>query len=166
MSNLPFIQPKKEIYLNLCVILIIINHLANTPKGKRNLTFERLQNFYFLVNNPIILNKVILLADRKEIDVKESYFYKVDSISLDVDDLYDKNKMKTLIQIISLQGYISIEISPEGSFVFYLSDKGVSLVSSLDSEYFKEINQLVEALLFLRSQSIGKIVGFIRNAIR
>ncbi|NUF32313.1 hypothetical protein HUN28_19210, partial [Acinetobacter oleivorans] len=104
--------------------------------------------------------------DRKEIDIKESYFYKVDSISLDVDDLYDKNKMKTLIQIISLQGYISIEISPEGSFVFYLSDKGVSLVSSLDSEYFKEINQLVEALLFLRSQSIGKIVGFIRNAIR
>ncbi|WP_279722602.1 ABC-three component system middle component 4 [Acinetobacter baumannii] len=166
MSNLPFIQPKRDIYLNLGILLIIINRLAVTSNGKRNLSFERLQCFYFLVNNPLILNKVVSLAERKEINIKNSYFYKVESVSLDVDDLYDKNKLKLLIKIISLYGYLSVEINSDSGFVFYLSDKGSNLVSSLDSDYFNEINQLVEALLFLRSKSISKIVGFIRNAIR
>jgi hypothetical protein len=166
MNNLPFIQPRKELYLNISVILIIIGHMSTTPRGKKNLNIEKLQMFYYLVNNPIVLNKVIVLAEKNKVYIEDSYFYLVDSISLDVDDLYDRDKIKILIKMISLQGYLSVDFNEDNGFSFYLNERGVEVLSSLNSNYFEKINKYVEAIYFLRSLTASKISGLISNAIR
>mgnify|MGYP006157637109 CR=1 FL=1 len=85
MNNLPYLQPKKELFLNLSILLLIINKLGLTVKGKKNLSFDKIRIFYFLINNPIILNKFLYLSGKELLEVDELDCYTVDSISINVD---------------------------------------------------------------------------------
>lgn len=165
MNNLPYLQPKKELFLNLSILLLIINKLGLTVKGKKNLSFDKIRIFYFLINNPIILNKFLYLSGKELLEVDELDCYTVDSISINVDDLYDVEKIKILIKIVTLKGYVSVDLNKDDGFVFYLNQDGSSIVSKLETEYFNKINKFIDAILFLRSFSLSKINSLVNSAI-
>ncbi|WP_370623849.1 ABC-three component system middle component 4 [Vibrio parahaemolyticus] len=64
MSKLPYIQPNKDKHYNLGIILILLNSLSRTKRGKLNITIERLQIFYFLVTRPVFMNQVLSLSGK------------------------------------------------------------------------------------------------------
>jgi len=165
MNNLPYLQPKKELFLNLSILLLIINKLGLTVKGKKNLSFDKIRIFYFLINNPIILNKFLYLSGKELLEVDELDCYTVDSISINVDDLYDVEKIKILIKIVTLKGYVSVDLNKDDGFVFHLNQDGSSIVSKLETEYFNKINKFIDAILFLRSFSLSKINSLVNSAI-
>ncbi|WP_337917170.1 ABC-three component system middle component 4, partial [Vibrio cholerae] len=98
MSKLPYIQPNKDKYYNLGIILILLNSLSRTKRGKLNITIERLQIFYFLVTRPVLMNQVLSLAGKKLKELEEVDVYSVSTISQNVDELFDKNKIRLLLK--------------------------------------------------------------------
>ena len=98
-------------------------------------------------------------------EVDELDCYTVDSISINVDDLYDVEKIKILIKIVTLKGYVSVDLNKDDGFVFYLNQDGSSIVSKLETEYFNKINKFIDAILFLRSFSLSKINSLVNSAI-
>ncbi|WP_288455944.1 ABC-three component system middle component 4 [uncultured Acinetobacter sp.] len=166
MKKLPFIQPKKEFYLNVAVLLLVLNKLFETSRGKKNLNIDRIQTFYFLVNNPQILNKVLAHFNKKQIEIDVTDYYTVEKIFLDVSDLYDKKKLAVLIRFITLKGYVAVDFTKEDGFVFCLNSSGEDIVESLNSSYFKKITFFTEAALTLRSKNLSSINTFINSLIR
>lgn len=164
MNSLPYIQPRNEIYLNIGVVLIIINYFFCTVRGKKNLNIERIQLLYFIVNNPLIMNRIIGISGKNQIQLSDSYAYGVNSFSLNVDDLYDKERLKYLIKTISILGYLAVENKDD--FVFFLNEKGLSVVSDLNSDYFLDIKRFIESISFLKSKSNSAISNLINESIR
>ena len=72
-----------------------------------------------MINNPIILNKFLYLSGKELLEVDELDCYTVDSISINVDDLYDVEKIKILIKIVTLKGYVSVDLNKDDGFVFF-----------------------------------------------
>ena len=166
MSDLPYIQPKKELDLNMGILLLILDNLAETVRGKRNLNIEKMQIFYFLVNNPLILNKALSMLGQQQRSINHCEYYTVENLLLDVDDLYDKSKIALLLKMMSIKGYISVEFNKNEGFVFYLSEEGKKTLLHLDCNYFNKVREIVKAASILRSKSLGKLNGLVNTVVR
>jgi hypothetical protein len=166
MNNLPYLQPDKDYFYNVGILILIIGKLARTKRKKLVLTIDKLQTFYFLVTRPVFLNRVLELADKRQFFIDESDYYTVDTISLNVDELFNRNKVITLLKTISLKGYIATSFSEKEGFMFELNDKGNSKIAALDEGYFKKINTFIESLANLQSESSSKINSYINVILK
>ncbi len=118
MSKLPFIQPERELHYNLGILLLILGSLAQTSRNKKVLTIDKIQSFYFLVTKPAFLNKVLMLANKRQIAIDDVDYYTVDTLSVNVDELFDRERLLIMIKILSSKNYLSSEYSSsEGFFI-------------------------------------------------
>ena len=94
MYKLPFIIPDEKIELNLTLLLMIIDSLSSTSRGKKNLNNERLLVYFYLIKNPHNLNKLLVSLSKKNINLKsyELLSYKAENQSLET--LYDMSTLK------------------------------------------------------------------------
>ncbi|EJE4206113.1 ABC-three component system middle component 4 [Vibrio parahaemolyticus] len=161
MSKLPYIQPNKDKHYNLGIILILLNSLSRTKRGKLNITIERLQIFYFLVTRPVLMNQVLSLSGKNVKKLEEVDVYSVSTISQNVDELFDKNKIRALLKELISYGYIDVNLTEKDGFVFELSNIGKSKVKDLKSGYFLKIISFSESLKLLLSESTSKLNSYI-----
>ena len=161
MSKLPYIQPNKDKHYNLGIILILLNRLSRTKRGKLNITIERLQIFYFLVTRPVLMNQVLSLAGKKVKELDEVDVYSVNTISQNVDELFDKNKIRILLKELISYDYIDVHFNEKDGFLFELNDIGKSKVEELNSGYFIKIMKFSESLSLLLSESTSKLNSYI-----
>ncbi|OEE91446.1 MULTISPECIES: ABC-three component system middle component 4 [Vibrio] len=165
MNKLPYIQPAKDIDYNIGIVLIILNNLSRTKRGKLNLNFERLQIFYFLATRPVFLNQVLVMADKNEHMLDEMDFFSVDTISQNVDELFDRKKTRLLLKELVLKEYVDVTLSEKDGFLFELNTLGKSIADKLDSGYFIKIVNFTKSLQLLLSVSTSKLNSYINNNI-
>lgn len=166
MSNLPFIQPDRELYYNLGVLLLIVNKLALTKTKKPVLTFDRMQSYYFLVTKPNFLNKVLRLAGKNQVHVSDSDFYTVENLAINVDELFDRERLIALVKLLANRNQISATYSAKDGFVFQLTECGTEIAGKLTEGQFKKIDHYAEQLAQMQSQSPSKLSGFINQVIK
>lgn len=166
MNKLPYIQLERELYYNLGILLLILENLAQTPRKKQVLTIDKIQSFYFLVTRPVFLNKVLKLAKKRQIAIDDSDYYTVDTLSVNVDKLFDREQLLIMIKILSSKNYLLSEYSNSEGFLFELTDTGKSIARKLESGYFRKIRMFIEQLSSLQSQGPSKLNGHINKVLR
>ncbi|WP_288129690.1 ABC-three component system middle component 4 [Microbulbifer sp.] len=166
MNKLPYIQPERELHYNLGILLLILGSLAKTSRNKKVLTIDKIQSFYFLVSKPAFLNKVLMLANKRQIAVDDVDYYTVDTLSVNVDELFDRERLLIMIKILSSKKYLSCEYSNSEGFLFDLTDTGKSIASKLESGYFQKLKLFIEQLSSLQSQSPSKLNGYINTVLK
>lgn len=166
MNKLPYIQPDQELHYNLGILILILGSLAETSRRKKVLTIDKMQSFYFLVTRPAFLNKVLMLAKKRQIAIDDVDYYTVDTLSVNVDELFDRDRLLIMIEILSSKNFLSSEYSRTEGFLFYLTDAGKFIESKLEDGYFRKIKVFVEQLSLLQSQSPSKLNGHINTVLR
>jgi hypothetical protein len=164
--KLPYIQPERELYYNLGVLLLILDSLAQTKRQKKVLTIDKIHMFYFLVTRPAFLNKVLSLAGKNQINIDESDYYTIDTLSVNVDELFDRRRLLTMIQILSSKKYLSVAYSNSEGFLFDLSEIGKSKTGQLQEGYFSKIRLFISQLSLLQSQNSSKLNVYINTVLK
>lgn len=150
----------------LGILLLILNNLAKTKKNKKVLTTDKIQSFYFLVTRPAFLNKVLILAGKKQLSINESDYYTVDTLSVNVDELFDRERLLIMIKALSAKNFLAAEYSSDDGFLFDLTDHGKNAANKLKSGYFHKILLFIEQLTSLQSESPSKLNGYINTVLK
>lgn len=166
MNNLPYLRPEKDYYYNIGILLIIVGNLARTKRSKLVLSIDKLQTFYFLVTRPVFLNKVLSLAGKNQFSLPHSDFFTVDTISPNVDELFNREKIKSLLKSISARGFLAVSFSEKEGFLFELNDLGRAKLKHLSGGYFDKINSFVASLANLQSESASKLNSYINTILK
>ena len=166
MINLPYIQLEREFHYNIGIMLLILDSLAKTNRQKKVLTVDKIQTFYFLVTRPAFLNKVLHLADKSQIYIDDTDYYTVDTLSVNFDELFDRDRLLTMIKILSAKKYISVEYSKTEGFLFDLSEIGKAKAEQIQEGYFRKIRLFINQLSLLQSQSPSKLHGHINAVLK
>lgn len=98
--TLPFIEPEDDIYINLCVLLLLINMLGKTNRGALKLNNDRLHIFLYLLKNPTALNNLLFNLGKGNIVLQQRDIYSVTSISPNIDPLFDRESLKSLLCVL------------------------------------------------------------------
>lgn len=166
MNKLPYIQPDRELHYNLGILLLILARLAQTSRGKKVLTIDKIQSFYFLATKPAFLSKVLMLANKHQNAIDDVDYFTVDTLSVNVDELFDRERLLIMIKILSFKEYLVSEYSNSEGFLFDLTGAGKLTASKLEGGYFRKIKQFIEQLSSLQSQSPGKLNGYINTVLK
>ena len=163
---LPFIEPENDIYINLCVLLLLINALAKTNRGTLKLNNNRLHIFLYLLKNPTALNKVLSILGKGNVILQDRDTYSVTSISPNIDPLFDREALKSLLSVMVVKKLVSVTYKKDGGFFYCLSESGKYAVSGLNDEYLLEIRRLCGKLKVLLSYTEGQLNKTINRIIR
>lgn len=161
MNNLPYLQPDKDFFLNVGIVMLIIDGLAITKRKKKMLTMDILQTFYFLVTRPVFLNRVLDQAGKEKITMSEDEYYNVVTLSVNFDELFDRDKLKLIIKFLSSKNWLEVNYSEKDGFLFQLNTEGELLVKSLSENYFIKINRYINKLKLLQSDNSSKLNSYI-----
>lgn len=157
MLELPYLDIDNEIDLNSSILILILEVLATNNKGNYKLDFSKLQVLLYLVKNPSKINRTLELAGKKFIYLEDRYTYTVQSESVNVDILFDKKKLRTLLQYIANKGLLKAHEVQPGQICFSLSNAGAELSNTLTTDYFHSIRILIKNLSALQSTSSTRL---------
>lgn len=165
MNKLPYVQPEREIFYCLGILLLVIYDLAETKKGKKVLTIDKLQSFYFLASRPDFLNRVLVLAGKTSLAIDVLDYYTVETISLNIDELFDRQRILQMIKILSSKGYIDAGYSKTDGYFFALTYEGCLAASKLEGGRFEKVRGFIERLFAFQSYSPNKINSYIKSVL-
>lgn len=163
---LPFIDPDDDFYMNLFILLLLINSLAKTSRGTLKLNNNRLHIFLYLLKNPTALNKVLSILGKGSVSLQDRDTYSVTSISPNIDPLFDRAALKSLISVLIAKKLVSVTYKKDGGFFYCLNKSGECAVSEFNNEYFIEIKQYCEKLKVLLSYTESQLNKVINQIIR
>lgn len=160
--KLPFTNPENDLNLNLAILIIIVRTLSHTKRQTLKLNNERLHIYYFLVKNPVKLNKVMEILGKAKVLLSERNSYSIASISANLDPLFDREGLKSLLTILTAQSLVKVEYKKNDGFFYQLTAKGYELSDLFTENYFKEValncNKLKQTLSLSQS-SLNNILG-------
>lgn len=186
-QSLPYILIDDDFNLNYCLVALILYKLGLSPKNNAVLDFERLQIFLYLTKYPSKINSVLKLAGKKFATINSQYTYTIESLSTNVDMLFDRAKLKYLLRHLAARGMLACDktsdprslkylLSPSGTqFVEFLitrSDEGVdgseysSIVSRLSGNYFLAALEAIDNLSSLQSQPLSKLNSYLNTMFK
>jgi len=126
---LPYIAIDEELELNLVIAMVILSRLSRTSKGRSVLNFERLQCYAYLIKNPIRIGQVLRVAGKKDLALESRYTHTIESLSVNVDILFDRKKLKSLLLKLAGLGFLHCGSSEGDSLTYELSESGNSFMA-------------------------------------
>lgn len=166
MSDLPYLQPDKDVFLNASICILIIGFLSSTKRKKKVLTIDKLQTFYFLVMRPAFLNKVLAIAGKPQVFMEREEYYTVDNLAVNVDELFNRGKLKEILKVLSAKKIIDFTYDQKDGFLVELSPYGTNLLNNLGGNYLIKIRRYLDGLSALQSESSSKLSGYINHVLR
>ena len=166
MSSLPYLQPDKDFYLNVGIVMLIINGLAITKRKKKILTLDMLQAFYFFVTRPVFLNRVLEQSGKEKITMSEDEYYNVETLSVNFDELFDRDKLKLIIKFLSLKKWLELNYNEKDGFLLQLNTEGELRARSLSEGFFIKINRYIKQLKLLQSENSSKLNSYINQVFK
>ena len=166
MSNLPYLNLENDLCLNSGIIILLIKELSKSSKGNSILSLDKLQILYFLITRPSFLNKVLLLDGKPTFEMHESEYFNVSAQSINVDELFDKNKLRLIIQFLAAKKLLEFSYTDKDGFVVELSEKGSLVATSLSDDYFSRIQKYIDSTRKLRSLSVSKLDSLINTVLK
>lgn len=165
MKNLPYLIPDNDVDLNIALLLLIISKLEKSKKGKLLLNQEKLLIFMYLIKNPIMLDRVLFhLGD--SLELSEVEFYSINSISVNLDPLFDHKWLKNLIKISAIKGLISVSYRKDDGFMFLLTKSGTDLAELFEGNYFNEIRKYLNKIETINTQTTTNLNRLLNDIFR
>jgi hypothetical protein len=153
LKSTPYLIPDNDVDLNVALLLLIISALEKSKKGKLLLNKEKLLIFMYLIKNPVMLDRVLIQLGDTSLELSEAEFYSINSISINLDPLFDYQWIKCLIKICAIKSLISVSYRKEEGFMFSLTAEGSELASRLEGNYFDGIKNYLRKIEVIKSES-------------
>jgi hypothetical protein len=166
MKKLPFIIPDRDLSLNIGLTLLIFKYLGLSPRGIPLLNNERVSVFFYLIKNPTILQKTLQRYGRGDVTLNHNESTSINSITVNLDSLFDRQWVKTLIKHLIARKLIEPVYRKKDGFLYQLSKDGETTVNSLQSEYFSRVSYFLSELVSLRSESTSNINKMLNQTFR
>lgn len=169
---LPFISIDAGLYFNLTTLMVILSRLSVNSKGRYILDFERLQYFLYLVKNPARIEPVLMLSGKKIPSFDSRHVHTLESMSSNVDILFQNDKLKFLIAKLASVGFLGTVAPVDGNRTYYLSEDGEIFLQSLieaDHEaegYMLSLIKFSNAISGLQSLPLTKLSSIISQVFR
>jgi hypothetical protein len=164
-NKIPFIIPENDINLRIFRLLMIIDKLAYTQRGKLVINIDRLVIFDFLIRNPYLLKQVLSVKNKSSISLLRNEFGTVSTLFPSKVALVDTQSTREIIKLMIT--YDMLKVIEENNELFYtLTDNAKLIVKQIDTEYSIRINELCEAMLVLRSLSINDLKKIINPLVK
>lgn len=185
--NLPYLLIDDDFPLNLSIVALILYKLSFSVKGNAVLEFDKLQIFLYLVKNPSKINPMLALAGKKLSPIKSQYVFTIESLSSNVDVLFDRSKLKFLLKHMAARGMLECDnFTDPKSLKYYLSPVGIRFAEELidfnsggtgeppsrskdnvyDKSYFKATLDVAEGLTSLQTQSVNKLNSYLNSIFK
>lgn len=162
----PYLIPDEDVNLNSALLILVIFYLGKSPRGLPLLNNDRLLIFLYLIKNPVILDNVLEQVGRREIALTEAEAYSVNSIAVNLDPLFDRDWLKSLLMRLSAVDYLEASYRKMDGFVYLLTPKGQAVVQKIEGVYFDRVRTYLSNLQLLRSESTSNLNKLINNIFR
>lgn len=166
MRNLPYIDLAGELHLNTGIVICILSTLSHSKRGNAILNHDRLQLYYFLISRPAILNKVLVAAEKHGTQLRDSEIFSVESISVNVDNLYDRDKLRLLLQQISVLGFLDCTFSESLGICYSLTEEGIKTASKLTEGYFEHLKRHCLDIQRIQAMPTSKINSLLNHVFK
>ncbi|MGI3031622.1 MULTISPECIES: ABC-three component system middle component 4 [Vibrio harveyi group] len=164
MMKLPFVEPDDDIYLNISVVLIIIYYLSSTKRGVLKMNNERIHLYEYLVRNPQKLSYVLRQLGKGNLIVNRDD-YSISAISYNLDPLFDRDRMKYILTILSQKKLVCVSYKSKEGFMYSLTESGIKIVEELEGEYFSEIKLYAQQLVSTLSINVSQLNSILNQLI-
>lgn len=186
-QSLPYILIDDDFNLNYCLVALLLYKLGVSPKNNAVLDFDRLQIFLYLTKYPSKINSVLHLAGKKFAAINSQYTYTIESLSTNVDMLFDRAKLKYLLRHLAARGMLACDkTSDPRSLKYLLSPSGKQFVESiigqsdesvenselspiaipLSRSYFLAALEVIDNLSSLQSQPLSKLNSYLNTMFK
>ncbi|AUX71584.1 ABC-three component system middle component 4 [Erwinia pyrifoliae] len=162
MNALPYIPLDEELSLNLAIFSKILHVLGKNKLGKPTMDIDKAKIFMYLIKNPSKIERVMILADKKPPSIETTEIYTIKSMSINVDILFSKEKIKEILINMSALGFLTVKKIEEVTFL-ELSESGVSFAESLAGGYYDQIYLYIDGISSLKSLNASKLYKILNN---
>lgn len=134
----------------------------------------------YLAKNPSKINEVLALAGKRFVPINTQYIYTIESLSTNVDMLFDRKKLKVLLKELAARGMLACEFDVKAGVLKYLlNENGLLFVekicspsisnvddysdesSTLMQSYFSSSIEIVDSLSSLQTQTSSKLNSYL-----
>lgn len=157
MSELPYFNPDDDLSLNVGLLMIIIEKLSATPRGRLLLNNERLRAYLYLIKNPLILNRVLNVFGCSVAQLEDYDEYSIVSIAANTDPFHNDRWLRRFLMILAGYGFIDVNYKKTEGFLYRLSDKGREVERRMVGDYFSAVRNYVGAMASLSSISTSNL---------
>lgn len=157
MFKLPFIIPDDELELNLVLLLMLTDKLSATSRGTLVLDKERLTIYLYLVKNPHILNNILIMLSKKNIELKSYELSSFKAENNDIETLYDNEIIKKYLQILVSKQLIVIKHNKKIGFVYAPTEECTEIIKKIDSKYLKRVATFINKMEQITTTPVSKI---------
>ncbi|MFZ5207474.1 ABC-three component system middle component 4 [Enterobacter kobei] len=165
MDKLPYIDADDTLELNSVILLVILSVLGKNRNSKPVLNFEKIQCLFYLIKNPSKINNILLANDRQEIFIESKITYTIESQSINVDILYSRSKLKTIIKNLAIYGFLDVYSDDSNEIRYCSSEKGEVFLKQIGTPYVKTISSIANKIKPLATQSAQKTIKSINKLL-
>ncbi|QFU23296.1 hypothetical protein FM038_014635 [Shewanella eurypsychrophilus] len=155
--NLPYIAIDEDLYLNTAIMTLILNKLSRNTRGNLKLDLPKIQVFMFLIKHPSHINAILEATGKSSPDLKQYSTYTMDSLAINVDELFNIKKTRLLLRKLAHLNLLSAVDDPKNGLSFHLTEDGLKLASEFTEAHFESVNIYIEALTPLLSITSSKL---------
>lgn len=172
INSLPYLPIDEELDLNTAILAVLLLKMAQSSRGGLVLDFEKIQIFLYLIKNPSKISKILRLADKPSSPLDKSLTYTIESMSSNVDILFDRRKTKLLIRRLAALGFLRCDgVAKSNSIRYALSDLGRKFAHSLvdeaaEKKYFCSLVEIISKLGPLQLQSTTKLNAWLNTLFK
>jgi ABC-three component (ABC-3C) system Middle Component 4 len=154
-----------DFFFNVAITIILMEKLAVNRNGKFKLDFDKLQIFLYLIRNPSKINLLLEGLGKKPQFIDTKQIYTIESLSNNVDILYDRSRLKCILQKIAALEMLQTEIDEKGIVYFALSQRGVEAAQDLKKEHFTNVSETIQNLQGIQSVTTPKLFSMLNTVI-
>lgn len=162
----PFVNPDQDVNLNCGLLLLTILSLGKSIRGIPLLNNDRLLIFLYLLKNPIVLENVLEQVGRREISLTNVELFSINSISINLDPLFDRDWLKSLLMRASSLGYLETKYRKVDGFMYLLTNSGQYAADRLAGPYFDRIKVYLKNLELMKAEPTKNLNRLINNIFR
>lgn len=166
MNNLPFIYPDDQLELNIGIMILIIQQIGKSKRGRSIIGNDNAATFLNLIKKPVLLNLVLRELNLEGVELSHSENYSLNALSSNTIGLFDRNETKSLIKYMLMLNLISVEFIDKKGFFYSITDEGNKLANTLESNYFKSVKKYLNKVQSLTSITPNKLNFIISNILR
>lgn len=166
MRSLPYLVPEQDDSLNSGIVLLAIQNLGKTSRGRLLMNNERLLIFMYLIKNPLIMAKVLNQLGRSSPTLGEQDTHSVSSLAVNLDPLFDADWIKRLLQYIASVGLLTVKYRKAEGFLYSLTEAGDMIAEKLTGNYYDKVREYISALDTVKAESTTNLNSALNSIFR
>ncbi|MES2933083.1 MAG: ABC-three component system middle component 4 [Pseudomonadota bacterium] len=165
-NKIPYINPDQDVNINIGILMLVILFLGKSIRGIPLLNNDRLLLFLYIMKNPVILDNVLEQVGRREISLTNIESYSVGSIAVNLDPLFDRAWLKSLLMRLSAMDYLDVTYRKNDGFMYLLTETGRKVAENISGPHFDRLKEYLKNLDTLKSESTPNLNRLLNNIFR